>query len=97
MVNYIYEEASSRLTESISSPLGTLTLSQIEKGEALLIQIYDILQEKYASGEEKEKASVTFGINEIKLTDKKIKENDEKIKKLEKEVGRKSKKVSLLR
>src|SRR4051812_2253913 len=46
LVKYLYAEAQTKLTSAISSPLGTVTLSQVEKGEAVLVQLYQLFQEE---------------------------------------------------
>jgi poly [ADP-ribose] polymerase 2/3/4 len=51
-VKYLYAEAQTKLTSAISSPLGTLTLSQVEKGEAILVQLYQLFQEAGSRGDE---------------------------------------------
>lgn len=54
-VRYIYEEATNALTTTVAAritangietPLGVLTLGQIEKGQAILDQLYGIFQKK---------------------------------------------------
>ena len=45
LVKYLYAEAQTKLSSAISSPLGTLTLSQVEKGEAILVQLYQLFQQ----------------------------------------------------
>jgi poly [ADP-ribose] polymerase len=60
LVKYIYEEATNSLTTKVSveitedgivTPLGTLTLDQVEKGEEVLQKIYPLLSKK---GKDKE-------------------------------------------
>lgn len=55
LVRYIYDEATHALTTSVAAkitangietPLGILTLGQIEKGEAILLDLYDLFQKK---------------------------------------------------
>lgn len=55
LIRYIYEEATNALTgqvaatitaNGIETPLGVLTLGQIEKGEAILEELYGIFQKK---------------------------------------------------
>ncbi|MFO0960675.1 MAG: WGR domain-containing protein [Isosphaeraceae bacterium] len=55
LVRYIYDEATSALTSTIAAkitangietPLGILTLGQIEKGEKILTDLYDLFQKK---------------------------------------------------
>jgi poly [ADP-ribose] polymerase 2/3/4 len=53
LVKYIYAEATSALTSTVAAkitangietPLGVLTVGQVEKGEAILTEIYDLFQ-----------------------------------------------------
>ncbi len=55
LVRYIYDEAKGALTETVSAkitangietPLGILTLGQIEKGETILKELYDLFQKR---------------------------------------------------
>jgi poly [ADP-ribose] polymerase len=57
LVRYIYDEAKGALTSTVAAkitahgietPLGILTLGQIEKGEAILTELYELFQEKTA-------------------------------------------------
>jgi poly [ADP-ribose] polymerase len=57
LVRYVYDEAKGALTSTVSAkitahgietPLGILTLGQIEKGEAILTSLYDLFQDKKA-------------------------------------------------
>jgi poly [ADP-ribose] polymerase len=57
LVRYIYDEAKGALTSTVAAkitahgietPLGILTLGQIEKGEAILAELYDRFQDKNA-------------------------------------------------
>ncbi len=49
LVDYLYSEATTKLSNSLQSPLGTLTLSQVEKGETILVELYQLLQEHRAN------------------------------------------------
>jgi poly [ADP-ribose] polymerase 2/3/4 len=58
LVRYLYDEAKGALTSTVAAkitahgietPLGILTLGQIEKGEAILIELYDRFQDKKGS------------------------------------------------
>jgi poly [ADP-ribose] polymerase 2/3/4 len=58
LVRYLYDEAKGALTSTVAAkitahgietPLGILTLGQIEKGEAILIELYDRFQDKKAN------------------------------------------------
>ena len=58
LVRYLYAEATNALTtsvcakitaEGIETPLGILTIGQIEKGEAILAEAYKVFQEKSGS------------------------------------------------
>ncbi len=49
LVDYLYSEATTKLSNSLQSPLGTLTLSQVEKGETILVELYQLLQEHKAN------------------------------------------------
>jgi poly [ADP-ribose] polymerase len=58
LVRYIYDEAKGALTSTVAAkitahgietPLGILTLGQIEKGEAILTALYDLFQDKKAA------------------------------------------------
>ncbi|ELR19183.1 ubiquitin domain containing protein [Acanthamoeba castellanii str. Neff] len=44
LVEYLYSEATHKITSALQSPLGTLTLQQVEKGESILMQIYQTLK-----------------------------------------------------
>lgn len=55
LVRYIYSEATTALTTTVAAkitahgietPLGVLTVGQIEKGEAILTEMYDLFQKK---------------------------------------------------
>ena len=55
LVRYLYDEAKGALTTTVAAkitahgietPLGILTLGQIEKGEAILTELYDVFQNK---------------------------------------------------
>src|SRR5439155_7560817 len=55
LVRYVYDEATSALTSTVAAkitangietPLGILTVGQIEKGEAILAEMYDHFQKK---------------------------------------------------
>jgi poly [ADP-ribose] polymerase len=55
LVRYVYDEATSALTKTVNAkitaqgietPLGILTVGQIEKGEEILAQMYEIFQKK---------------------------------------------------
>ena len=57
LVRYIYDEAKGALTSTVAAkitahgietPLGILTLGQIEKGEATLTELYDLFKDKNA-------------------------------------------------
>jgi poly [ADP-ribose] polymerase len=57
LVRYIYDEAKGALTSTVAAkitahgietPLGILTLGQIEKGEAILTELYDLFKDKNA-------------------------------------------------
>ena len=59
LVRYIYAEATNALTSTVSAritangietPLGILTIGQIEKGEAILAEAYKVFQDKSARG-----------------------------------------------
>jgi poly [ADP-ribose] polymerase len=63
LVRYIYDEATSALTSTVSAkitangietPLGILTIGQIEKGEKILTELYDLFQKKNAKGRDAE-------------------------------------------
>jgi poly [ADP-ribose] polymerase len=58
LVRYLYDEATTALTSTVSAkitahgietPLGILTVGQIEKGEKILEELYDLFQKKEAS------------------------------------------------
>jgi len=57
LVKYLYAEATNALTTTVAAkitangietPLGVLTIGQIEKGEAILLEMYDLFQKKPA-------------------------------------------------
>ena len=59
LVRYIYDEAKGALTSTVAAkitangietPLGILTLGQIEKGETILAELYDLFNKKKAKG-----------------------------------------------
>ena len=59
LVRYIYDEAKGALTSTVAAkitangietPLGILTLGQIEKGETILSSLYDLFQKKKKKG-----------------------------------------------
>lgn len=61
LIRYVYDEATSALTgtvaakitaNGIETPLGILTLGQIEKGEAILVDLYELFQKKEVAGRE---------------------------------------------
>jgi poly [ADP-ribose] polymerase len=63
LVRYIYDEAKGALTSTVAAkitahgietPLGILTLGQIEKGEAILTTLYDLFQDKKAKRRDEE-------------------------------------------
>jgi poly [ADP-ribose] polymerase len=63
LVRYIYDEAKGALTSTVAAkitahgietPLGILTLGQIEKGEAILSELYDRFNDKSARGRDDE-------------------------------------------
>jgi poly [ADP-ribose] polymerase 2/3/4 len=63
LVRYIYDEAKGALTSTVAAkitahgietPLGILTLGQIEKGEAILSDLYNLFQKKKAKGRDEE-------------------------------------------
>src|SRR4051812_23970282 len=63
LVRYIYDEAKGALTSTVAAkitangietPLGILTLGQIEKGEAILSSLYDLYQAKKAKGRDEQ-------------------------------------------
>jgi poly [ADP-ribose] polymerase len=63
LVRYIYDEAKGALTSTVAAkitahgietPLGILTLGQIEKGESILTELYDLYQKKRARRREEE-------------------------------------------
>lgn len=69
MVRYIYDEATHALTNSVAAkitakgietPLGILTLGQIEKGERILMDLYDLFQKKKHNRDEIERLSGEF-------------------------------------
>jgi poly [ADP-ribose] polymerase len=63
LVRYIYDEAKGALTSTVAAkitahgietPLGILTLGQIEKGETILSSLYDLFQRKAAKRRDEE-------------------------------------------
>jgi poly [ADP-ribose] polymerase len=59
LVRYIYDEAKGALTSTVAAkitahgietPLGILTVGQIEKGESILSELFDVFQNKKAKG-----------------------------------------------
>ncbi|MBI5513778.1 MAG: WGR domain-containing protein [Deltaproteobacteria bacterium] len=69
LVKYLYDEATEALTttvqakitaEGIETPLGVLTIGQIEKGEAILDELYDHFKKKTASRAMMESLSSDF-------------------------------------
>ncbi len=66
LIRYIYAEATNALTTTVAAkitangietPLGVLTLGQIERGEAVLLQLYTLLQKQSADAGKASKAS----------------------------------------
>ena len=56
-MRYLYDEAKGALTTTVAAkitahgietPLGILTLGQIEKGESILVELYDVFRDKTA-------------------------------------------------
>jgi poly [ADP-ribose] polymerase len=69
LVRYIYDEATHALTHSVAAkitangietPLGVLTLGQIEKGENILLELYDQFQKKKKNRSEVERLTGEF-------------------------------------
>jgi poly [ADP-ribose] polymerase 2/3/4 len=69
LVRYIYDEATHALTTSVAAkitangietPLGVLTLGQIEKGEQILHDLYDVFQKKKKDRVELERLTGEF-------------------------------------
>jgi len=69
LVRYIYDEATNALTSSVAAkitangietPLGVLTLGQIEKGEKYLMELYDQFQKKKKNRSEMERLTGEF-------------------------------------
>lgn len=69
LVRYIYDEATHALTTSVAAkitangietPLGILTLGQIEKGENILLELYDQFQKKKKNRAEMERLTGEF-------------------------------------
>jgi poly [ADP-ribose] polymerase len=69
LIRYIYSEATTALTATVAAqitangietPLGVLTIGQIEKGEALLQELYALFQKKRASRDEMIRLSGEF-------------------------------------
>jgi poly [ADP-ribose] polymerase len=63
LVRYLYDEATNALTSTVAAkitahgietPLGILTIGQIEKGEAILGELYQLFQQKAARGRDEE-------------------------------------------
>lgn len=63
LVRYLYDEAKGALTSTVAAkitahgietPLGILTLGQIEKGESILSELYDLYQKKRAKRRDEE-------------------------------------------
>lgn len=63
LVRYVYDEAKGALTSTVAAkitahgietPLGILTLGQIEKGEAILTTLYDLFQDQKAKRRDEE-------------------------------------------
>ncbi len=68
-VRYIYDEATQALTSTVAAkitangietPLGILTLGQIEKGEKFLMELYDLFQKKKKNRAEMERLTGEF-------------------------------------
>ncbi|KAL6044894.1 Protein mono-ADP-ribosyltransferase parp4 [Balamuthia mandrillaris] len=49
LVNYVYADASNFLGSALSKPIGALALSQVEKGESFLLQLYDLISKTSSS------------------------------------------------
>lgn len=69
LIKYIFSEATHKLTTTVSAtitangietPLGVLTIGQVEKGEAILTQIYNLLQQKKSKAQDYQKLSGEF-------------------------------------
>jgi poly [ADP-ribose] polymerase len=69
LVRYIYDEATQALTSSVAAkitahgietPLGILTLGQIEKGETILMDLYQLFQKKKKDRSEMERLTGEF-------------------------------------
>jgi poly [ADP-ribose] polymerase 2/3/4 len=69
LVRYIYDEATHALQNSVAAkitangietPLGILTLGQIEKGENILLELYDLFQKKKKNRSEMERLTGEF-------------------------------------
>jgi poly [ADP-ribose] polymerase len=69
LVRYIYDEATHALTNSVAAkitangietPLGILTLGQIEKGEQILLELYEVFQKKKKDRSEMERLTGEF-------------------------------------
>ena len=67
LVRYIYDEATNALTSTVAAkitangietPLGILTVGQIEKGEAILEELYDLFKSKPRNQHERDGAAV---------------------------------------
>ncbi|MGE3819288.1 MAG: WGR domain-containing protein, partial [Isosphaeraceae bacterium] len=68
LVRYVYDEAKGALTSTVAAkitangietPLGILTLGQIEKGEAILSELYDLFQKKKAKNRDENLTRLT--------------------------------------
>jgi poly [ADP-ribose] polymerase len=69
LVRYLYDEATNALTTTVSAkitangietPLGILTVGQIEKGERILMELYDLFQKKTKKRAEMERLTGEF-------------------------------------
>lgn len=69
LVRYIYDEATQALTSSVAAkitangietPLGILTLGQIEKGEQILLELFGVFQKKKKNRSEMERLTGEF-------------------------------------
>ncbi|MBY0522114.1 MAG: WGR domain-containing protein [Gemmataceae bacterium] len=68
LVRYLYDEATNALTSSVAAkitangietPLGILTVGQIEKGEAILGDLYDLFKQKASSRRDQRMVDLT--------------------------------------
>jgi poly [ADP-ribose] polymerase len=68
LVRYLYDEATNALTSTVAAkitangietPLGILTIGQIEKGENILTQLYDLFQQKQTKGRDDDMVQLT--------------------------------------